>query len=180
MVTNLWRFSKFGRRGHKYPRWVTQGKNAIFPSATASKSSVSNFSEIPTESQQKPPILRPITNEISIMDLSICRICVKESSKVNIFESLSSDDVVANLIIDLADVDCAPDDQMPNGICETCLDGLEKAHSFRKMIRGSDSKLRDLMEDLMGSQADTDEEEIEIVVKQNEDGEEQDTEVKYS
>ncbi len=113
------------------------------------------------------------------MDLSICRICVKESSKVNIFETVASDDVVANLIIDLADVDCELGDQMPNGICESCLSELGKAHAFRKLVRGSDSKLRNLMEDLMGSQADTDEEEIEIVVKQNED-DEAENEVKYS
>jgi hypothetical protein len=81
--------------------------------------------------------------------INLCRICMQETqddSKILIYRTEAANDLVANLIIDLADVECSSDDNLPDAICEICVDGLEKAYEFRKLIRKSDVMLRDMFE----------------------------------
>jgi hypothetical protein len=99
----------------------------------------------------------------------ICRVCMEiASSPINIYKTMVLDDVVANLMIECADIEVCTGDGCPEIICVTCLTSLEvllllsafrtdfyakifqHAYSFQKQIKRADNILKELADQAMG------------------------------
>jgi Zinc-finger associated domain (zf-AD) len=85
-----------------------------------------------------------------MLKYKLCRICMKQkntnTSFVKIFESTAFGDLVANILIDFANVNVAPNDELPHIICNLCLDYLLKCREFQKLVIQNDSTLAKLAE----------------------------------
>lgn len=74
-----------------------------------------------------------------------CRICVRNDLGPGQMVSLFCErkgEVIANMIIDCADVMVSHDDNLPDAVCPDCLTRLVDAFTLRKLIRDSESALQ--------------------------------------
>jgi Zinc-finger associated domain (zf-AD) len=80
----------------------------------------------------------------------LCRICMKQKKAnttfVKIFESTAIGDLVANILIDFANVSVNQTDELPHIICSCCLDQLIKCREFQKLVIQNDHTLANLSE----------------------------------
>jgi Zinc-finger associated domain (zf-AD) len=85
-----------------------------------------------------------------MLKYKLCRICMKQTKAnttfVKIFESTAIGDLVANILIDFANVNVTQNDDLPHIICNTCLDQLIKCREFQKLVIQNDSTLANLAE----------------------------------
>ncbi|XP_055643820.1 zinc finger protein 808-like isoform X2 [Toxorhynchites rutilus septentrionalis] len=74
-----------------------------------------------------------------------CRICMRTNAMemISLYCELKGE-VIANMMIDCADVTVAHDDNLPGNVCLECLQRLEEFFMFRNMIRKSDASLREI------------------------------------
>ncbi|XP_065088190.1 zinc finger protein 84-like [Ochlerotatus camptorhynchus] len=76
-----------------------------------------------------------------------CRICMRNDLDQDEMVSLFCErkgEVVANMIIDCADVMVSHDDNLPDYVCPDCLERLVDAFTLRKLIRESEGALQSL------------------------------------
>jgi Zinc-finger associated domain (zf-AD)/Zinc finger, C2H2 type len=66
------------------------------------------------------------------------------SNPINIYNTIALDDLVANLMIDCADIEVFSGDGCPEIVCSMCLTSLQQAYSFQKQIKRSDNVLKEL------------------------------------
>ncbi|XP_053693562.1 zinc finger protein 585B-like [Sabethes cyaneus] len=84
-----------------------------------------------------------------------CRICSRSDDfrRYPLFAVAEvSQEVIANMITCCTDTQVSSDDGLPQQICPDCLITLSLAHSFRRLCRRTDAKLRDCFRDGAPSQ----------------------------
>jgi Zinc-finger associated domain (zf-AD) len=85
-----------------------------------------------------------------MLKYKLCRICMKQKKAntgfVKIFESTKMGDLVANILIDFANVSVEQNDGLPHIICTYCFENLIKCREFQKLVVQNDNTLASLAE----------------------------------
>ncbi|XP_058453698.1 zinc finger protein 271-like [Malaya genurostris] len=100
-----------------------------------------------TRSVGRPKRTKILSKEQTVVNIDcICRICLRTAVEqdMNSLDSLRKEETIANMIIDCGGVQVSSDDELPKSVCSICLERLEDAYSLRKMIRSSESSLREM------------------------------------